>query len=324
MNRRHLLAAGLALPTIPLGAYGQEAWPERPVQLLVPYAPGGSNDVVARLMSPGFTEAFGGKAFPVDNRAGAGGAVGMAIVARGRPDGYSLLVSSASNHIFNHFVVPNQGYDPREALSAACMWVDVPNAIVVHASLGVSNLQELIAKVKSTPGGLGFGSSGIGTSNHLGGELLKIQTGMDLTHIPYRGGGPLLNDIVAGTVQLAVMNLPTALPAIESGRVKLIGLATDKRLSSRPDYPTIAEQGFPDYTVRSWTGLFAPRGTPRPILDRLSTESKRLLETPTIRTRLIELGSEPIWMGPDETDAFVRAEWDKWGPIVRQAGVTNT
>ncbi|WP_426954946.1 Bug family tripartite tricarboxylate transporter substrate binding protein [Muricoccus radiodurans] len=320
MQRRILLAAALAAPAI---ARAQESWPDRPVTLIVPYAPGGSNDVVARLMSPGFAETFGGKAFPVENRAGGGGAVGMAAVARGRPDGHTLLVSSASNHIFNHFVVPNQGYDPREALSAACMWVDVPNALVAHPSLGVSNVQELLAKVRANPG-LGFGSSGTGTSNHLAGELLKMRTGIDMTHVPYRGGGPLLNDIVAGTVQVAVMNLPTVLPAIEGNRVRLLGLATSERLRSRPSYPTIAEQGVEGYVVRSWTGLFAPHGTPRPILDRLAETSRRLLDSANIRARLTDLASEPIWMGPDETDAYVRSEWDRWGPIVRQAGVTNT
>ncbi len=323
MNRRTILQAGLAA-AIPLHrAAAQDAWPERAVTLLVPYAPGGSNDVVARLMSPGFSEAFNGRGFPVENRAGGGGSVGMGAIARARPDGYSLLVSSASNHVFNHFVVPNQGYDPREALSAACLWVDVPNVIVAHASLGVSTIQELLAKARAEPG-LGFGTSGTGTSNHLAGELLRLRTGVDITHVPYRGGGPLLNDIVGGTVKMAVMNLPTALPAIETGRVRLLGLCTDQRLRSRPSYPTVMEQGVPDFVVRSWTGLFAPKGTPRPVLERLSGESRRLLDNPTIRTRLVELGSEPIWMGPDETDAYVRSEWDKWGPVVRAAGVTST
>jgi tripartite-type tricarboxylate transporter receptor subunit TctC len=317
-----------AAATLPGWAMAEHAaaqgasWPDGAVLMIVPYAPGGSNDVVARLLTPGLQAAFG-RSFVVENRAGGGGSVGMSQVARAKPDGYTLLVSSASNHVFNHLVVPDQGYDPRQALSAVAMMVDVPNALAVHASLGVTDVQGLLAKIRATQGGLSFASTGVGSSNHLAGELLRLRTGIELNHVPYRGGGPALSDLISGTVPMAFLNLPTVLPAHEAGQVRILGVGGKKRLSSRPDIPTIGEQGVPDYEVQSWTGLFAPSGTPRPIIDRLSAEIRNLLRAPTMRQRLNELGSEDIWAGPVETDAFVRAEFDRWAPIVKQSGASS-
>jgi len=244
----------------------------------------------------------------------------MGQVARARPDGYSLLVSSASNHVFNHFVVLDQGYDPREALSAAAMLTDVPNCIGVNAALGVSDVQGLIAKLKASPG-MGFGSSGVGSSNHLAGELFRLLTGTDLVHVPYRGGGPVISDLLSNTISIAFLNLPTLLPALETGKVRLIGVCSGERVAVRPDLPTVAEQGVRDYAVRSWTGLFAPRGTAPEVLARLAEACREIMALPAVKTRLDELASVPIWTGPAETDAFVRAEFAKWGPIVRAAGV---
>ena len=328
MKRRQLGGALGALALAATGRAGparaQDGWPARAVVMVVPWAPGGSNDVVARLLTPGLSEAFGGKSFVVENRAGAGGAVGMAAVARARPDGYQLLVSSASNHVFNHFVVPDQGYDPREALAGIAMLVDVPNCLAVNVDTGVSTVPELIAKIRATRGGMSFASSGVGSSNHLAGELFRLRANVELTHIPYRGGGPAIADLIAGTVPIGFMNLPTAIPAVETGRVRIIGVGAANRVESRPDIPTIAEQGVPDYAVRSWTGLFAPKATPRPIVEKLAAECERLLKLPSTRARLAEIASESIFMGPDETDAYVRAEFDRWGPVVKQAGVSNT
>jgi tripartite-type tricarboxylate transporter receptor subunit TctC len=314
--------AALSMPLLlsPLAAArAQGGWPARPVILLVPWAPGGSNDLTARLLAPHLSERFG-QSFVVENRPGAGGAVGMGQVARARPDGYTLLVSSASNHVFNHFVVLDQGYDPREALSAVAMLTDVTNCIGVNVALGVSDVQGLIAKLKASPG-MGFGSSGVGSSNHLAGELFRMLTGTELVHVPYRGGGPVISDLLSNTISIAFLNLPTLLPALETGKVRLLGVGSAERVAIRPDLPTIAEQGVPNYDVRSWTGLFAPRGTAPDILARLATACREIMALPAVKTRLDELASVPIWSGPAETDAFVRAEFDRWGPIVRAAGV---
>ena len=321
-TRRAVLAALAALLPPPLAAAAQEAWPSRPVSLLVPYAPGGSNDVVARLLAPHLEARFG-QPFLVENRPGGGGTIGMGLVARARPDGLTFLVSSASNHVFHPLISPDLGYDVREALAGVAMLVDVPNVVAVNPALGVSSIPELIDKVRGMRGGISFASSGVGTSNHLAGELFRLKTGLEMTHVPYRGGGPAVQDLVAGTVQLAFMNLPTVLPPSQDGRLRILAVGTAERVASQPGIPTVAEQGVPDYAVRSWTGLFAPRGTPAPVLQRLSTAVRELLEQPDMRRRLLELGSEPIWSDPAATDRFVREEYERWGPVVRAATITR-
>ena len=322
MNRRNVIALAATTVAAPFVARAQDAWPNRPVTLLVPFAAGGSNDVVARLLAPAL-EAKLGQPFVVENRPGGGGSLGMGMVARGRPDGSVFLVSSASNHVFHPLVSGDLGYDPREALPAVSMLVDVPNVVAANPSVGVNNIQELIAKVRATRGGFSFASSGVGTSNHLAGELFRLRTGLELTHVPYRGGGPALNDLVAGTVPIGFMNLPTVAPPASDGRVKILAVCTAQRVSIRPDLPTVMEQGVADYAVRSWTGLFAPRGTPAPLVERFAAAVREALAAPQINGRLIAIGSEPLWMSPADTDAFVRQEYERWGPVVRAAGITK-
>lgn len=322
MKRRQVFAMAATSLAAPGLARAQDAWPGRPVTLLVPFAAGGSNDVVARLLAPALEQKFG-HPFVVENRPGGGGSLGMGMVARARPDGLTLLISSASNHVFHPLVSGDLGYDPREALPAVSMLVDVPNVIAVHPGFGVNNVQELIAKVRATRGGASFASSGVGTSNHLAGELFRLRTGLDLTHVPYRGGGPAINDLIAGTVPIGFMNLPTVAPPASDGRVKIIAVCTADRVSIRRDLPTVMEQGVPDYAVRSWTGLFAPRGTPQPVIDRLSAAVREALASQAIGGRLVAIGSEPLWMSPSDTDAFVRQEYERWGPVVRAAGISK-
>jgi tripartite-type tricarboxylate transporter receptor subunit TctC len=290
------------------------------VRLIVPYAPGGANDILARIYGQRLTERLG-QPFVVENRPGGGGAVGMGLVARARPDGLTFLVSSASNHIFHALIATDLGYDVRQAFQGVAMLVDVPNVVAANTAFGVTNIQELIAKVKSLPHGISFGSSGVGSSNHLAGELFRLRTGLDMTHVPYRGGGPALADVISGTIPVVFLNLPTMLPPAEAGLVRILAVGTENRVPSRPDIPTVAEQGVADYAVRSWTGLFAPRGTPRPVIDRLSTALREILDAPATRARLTEMGSEPIYMDPAETDRFVVQEYDRWGPVVKAANV---
>jgi len=322
VNRRNLIVLAAACAAAPAVARAQDAWPGRAVTLLVPFAAGGSNDVVARLLAPALEQAFG-HPFVVENRPGGGGSLGMGMVARARPDGLTLLVSSASNHVFHPLVSGDLGYDPREALSGISMLVDVPNVLAVHPGFGVTSVQELIAKVRATRGGVSFASSGVGTSNHLAGELFRLRTGLELTHVPYRGGGPAINDLIAGTVPMAFMNLPTVAPPASDGRVRILAVCTAERVSIRRDLPTVTEQGVPDYAVRSWTGLFAPRGTPAPVVERISAVVRDALASPQIGGRLVAIGSEPLWMSPADTDAFVRQEFDRWAPVVRAAGITT-
>ena len=217
LTRRAALAAPALLLAHAAGA--QEAWPSRPVTLLVPWAPGGSNDVVARLLAAPLEARFG-QPFIIENRPGGGGSIGMGMVARARPDGLTLLVSSASNHVFHPLIAPDLGYDVREALPGIAMLVDVPNVVVANPAFGVRTIPELIARVKSLPQGISFGSSGVGTSNHLAGELFRLKTGLDMTHVPYRGGGQAITDLIAGTVPLAFLNLRDKTFALKVHRVQ--------------------------------------------------------------------------------------------------------
>jgi tripartite-type tricarboxylate transporter receptor subunit TctC len=320
MHRRTLLGA-LAAPVVIGSATAQEAWPTRPITLVVPWAPGGSNDSVARLLATPLAERLG-QSVVVENRPGGGGSIGMGQVVRARPDGHTLLVSSASNHVFHALVSPDLGYDTREALAAVSMWVDVPNVLAVNPALGINNVQELLARIRATRGGFSFGSSGTASSNHLAGELFRMMTNTDLTHVPYRGGGPVATDLMSGTIPMAFMNLPTVVGPAAGGRIRIIGVCTGERVRIRPDLPTVAEQGVPGYAVRSWTGLFAPRGTPRAVIERLSAESKAVMESAATLARLTDQAMDTIYMDPARTDAFVREEFDRWGPVVRAARVT--
>jgi len=316
LARRHLLPlAALALPR----AGRAQAWPSRPVTLVVPWAPGGSNDVVARLLAAPLEARFG-QPFVVENRPGGGGSLGMGAVVRARPDGQTLLISSASNHLYHPLIAGDLGYDPAQALAAVCMLTDVPNVLAVANATGVTDVPGLIAKAKAMPG-MAFASSGVGSSNHLAGELFRLRTGLDLTHVPYRGGGQAIADLIAGTVPMAFLNLPTVLPPALDGRCRIIGVGTERRVPSRPEIPTIQEQGVADYAVRSWTGLFAPKETPAAVIAQLAAACAAALAQPAIRQRLIDTASEPLFLPPGETARFVAAEYARWGPVVKAANV---
>ena len=321
-GRRKALLLPLAAPALLLspGALAQEAWPARPVTLIVPWAPGGSNDVAARLLAPALEARFG-QPFVVENRPGGGGSLGMGLAARARPDGYTLLVSSASNHIFHPLAARDLGYDVQQVLLPVCMLVDVPNVLAVSNAFGARSVAELVEKVRATRGGTSFGSSGVGSSNHLAGELFRLRTGLDLTHVPYRGGGQAIADLIANTVPMVFLNLPTVSGPAAGGQCRILAVGSAERVRSRPEIPTMQEQGVPDYAVRSWTGLFAPRGAPAEVTARLAPALREILEAQAIRQRLVEMGSEPIWMSPAETERFVRTEYERWGPVVRAANI---
>jgi tripartite-type tricarboxylate transporter receptor subunit TctC len=318
-TRRAFLAAPAAALAAP--AYAQApAWPGRAVTMIVPYAAGGSNDVVARMLTPALEGKFR-QPFVVENRAGGGGSVGMTMVARARPDGLTMLVSSASNHLFHPLASNEQPYDAREAFDGVSMLTDVPNVVAVHPSVPANNIQELIAWIRTQDRGVSYGSSGVGTSNHLAGELFRLRTGLEMTHVPYRGGGPAITDLIAGNVLLCFMNLPTVAPPAAAGRVRILAVCTQNRVALRQDLPTVTEQGVENYAVRSWTGLFAPRGTPKPVLEAMSATIREALETDAVKRRLADIASEAIWTDPAGTDSFVRQEYERWTPVVRAANI---
>lgn len=320
-GRRALLATPLVAIGTPSALRAQgDAWPSRPVTMIVPWAAAGSNDVTARLLAPALEARFR-QPFVVENRPGGGGSVGMGLAARARPDGLTVLISSASNHVFHPLISNEVNYDVREAFHGVAMLADVPNVLAVHPSVPATNLAELLAWIRTQRGGVSYGSSGVGSSNHLTGELLRLRSGLDLTHVPYRGGGPALADLIGGTIKMAVMNLPTLVPPAEGGRVRLIGVATGERVALRPELATIQEQGMSDFQVRSWVGAFVPRGTPRPVVEALTAGFREALESPAAQRRLRDIGSEPIYMDAATTDAFVAAEYARWAPVIRAANV---
>ena len=311
----------LATPILTSAGFAQrDSYPSRPVTLIVPWAAAGSNDVTARLMAPALEARFR-QPFVIENRPGGGGSVGMAMASRARPDGLTVLISSASNHVFHPLISHEVPYDVREAFHGVAMLADVPNVLAVNPAVPATNLAELLAWIRAQRGGASYGSSGVGSSNHLAGELLRMRTGVDISHVPYRGGGPALADLIGGTIPMAIMNLPTLAPAAEGGRVRLIGVATAQRVALKPDLPTIQEQGVPDFSVRSWVGAFVPRGTPRPVIEALTGGFRDALDTPLARQRLRDIGSEPIFMDAAATDAFVVEEYARWTPVVRAANV---
>lgn len=318
MRRRTLLlGALLARPAL---AQDLGGWPARPVRLVIPFPPGGPTDIYGRLLAEHLARVFG-QPFVVENRPGGGGSLGMGMVVRARPDGLTLLVSSASNHVFHPLISPDLGYQVPEALVGVAMMVDVPNVVAATNGLGVSSIPELVEKIRATRGGVAFASSGVGSSNHLAGELFRLRANLEMTHVPYRGGGQAMPDLIGGTVPVGFLNLPTVSGPAAAGRVKLLAVGSDTRVASRPEIPTVQEGGVPNYAVRSWTGLFAPKGTPAPVVERISAAMKEILDQPAIKGRLVDGGSEPIWSSPADTDRFVVAEYARWAPVVKAANV---
>jgi len=319
-----LTVPGLTVPglTVPgLTGRALAAWPDRPVTLLVPYAAGGSTDLVARLLAPKL-QAILGPSVVVENRTGAGGAIGTAEVARRPGDGSVFLVSSASNHVMNPIVAPGQTPDTRQAFAGVSMLADVPLALTVTNRLAARNVPELVALLKREPGRHSYASSGVGGSQHLAGELFALRAGVEIVHVPYRGGGPALNDLMSGQVSFAFLNLPTALPQAENGTVRILAVAGERRSALKPDIPTVLEQGVADFVVRSWSALFAPKATPAPIVERMGDAVRQVLADAPTRARLAELGTEAESSTSADLDRYVREEYALWEPVIRTARVT--
>jgi len=294
-------------------------FPSRPMRLIVNFPPGGTTDILARLIGPKLTEAFK-QTVVIDNRAGASGMIGANAAAKARNDGYTfgLLISTnaISPALFAH--VP---FDPVRDFAPITLLVSVPNVISVHPSVPASTLTELIALAKTQPGKLSFGTSGTGTSVHLTGELFKSLAKVDITHVPYKGGGPALSDLIAGQIPMGVQNIVTVVQYVRTGRVRALGISSLERSPVLPDVPTIASAGFPGFEAKEWYGLVAPAGTPNPIVARLNREIVRIMHLPDINARMVEQGAEIVADSPEEFGAFIRTELAKWTRIVRETGM---
>ncbi|MBJ2156901.1 Bug family tripartite tricarboxylate transporter substrate binding protein [Variovorax sp. IB41] len=311
--------ASTLLVCLPLAAAAQAGdFPTKAIRLVVPFPPGGATDAAARLVAVKMSEHWGQPVL-VDNRAGAGGNVGSDIVAKSPADGYTLVMGVTGSHAINTSLYSKMPYDPVADFVAVSQVAVVPNVLVVHPSVPAKNLAELVALAKKEPGKLNYASLGNGTAAHLGMEMLKADAGVDITHVPYKGSAPAVSDLLAGQVQMMVDGLPSALPHVKAGKLRAIALTSLRRSPSLPDLPTIAET-YPGFYADAWSGLFAPKGTPQPVVDKLSAEVQRILKLPDVREKLAALGAEPVGSTQAEFTAHVKREIDKWAKVVKASG----
>lgn len=326
-SRRHSLLAlaalctGLALPGL---AAAQAAWPSKPVRIVVPFAPGGTTDILARVLAPELSKAFG-QSFVVDNKAGAGGNIGAELVAKSPGDGHTLLMGTVGTHGINKSLYSKLPYDPQKDFAPVTLVAGVPNVMVMNAkraqSLGITNVAEFVRYAKAHPGQLNMASSGNGTSIHLAGELFKSRNGIFMTHIPFRGSGPALNDLIGGAVDVMFDNLPSAMPHIQAGSLKAFAVTSAVRSAALPDVPTVAEAGkLPGFEASSWFGLLAPAGTPPDIVSRLQQETAKALALPAVKERLLAQGAIPSGNTPADFTQLIDSEIAKWATVVKASG----
>ncbi len=318
LTRRALMAGAAALLAAP--AIAQTGFPNRPITLVVPFAAGGSTDVVARLIAQKMSEGLGQQVV-VENVAGAGGNVGAARITKAEPDGYQILMGTVATHALNPLMLKRKPYDAVTDFAPISLLAIVPNVLIVNPSLPANTVPELVALLKANPGKYNYASSGIGTPLHLSGELFKSLAKVEMQHIAYRGSGPALNDVVAGVVPIQFDNLPSASAFIQAGTLKALGVTTKERAPSFPDVPTIAE-ALPGYETYTWNALFAPKGTPKEIIDRLNAEAVRAVKDPAVGERMKVFSAAVVGSTPEALAEHVKAEIAKWTPVVKEAGVS--
>ena len=317
MNRRSLIAAAAALPLPALAQDGP--YPSRPVRMVVNFPPGGTTDIAARIYAERLQVRLG-QPVPVENRGGATGNIGAEAVARATPDGYTVLSTAVSPAAINYALFgARMPYKP-EDLAAVGLYLRVPNVIMVHPSQPIRTIQELVAAAKARPGALNYGSAGSGGSPHMSMEMFLLRTGTRMTHVPFRGAGPMLIEAVAGRLEASVDNIPSCIGHIREGRLRALAVTGHVRSTVLPDVPTLAETVAPGFEATAWFGMQAPARTPRPVIERLSAAVLQAVAEPAIQAKLREVGSEPRPLGPAEFGAFIAAENEKWREVVRVAG----
>lgn len=310
-----VLACALALA----GPAAAQPYPQKGVRFIAPFAAGGALDTLTRTIAQRLQDDWGQPVL-VENRTGAGGNIGADLVAKAPPDGYTLVMGTIATHAINVSLYEKMPYDAVKDFAPVTIAASINNSVTVHPSVPARNVQELIAHAKANPGKLTFGSAGSGTSQHLAGELFKTMAGVDMVHVPYKGGALVMTDLLGGQISLTFGDIPTALPHIRSGKLRSIGVTAARRSPQLPDVPTVAEQGLAGFDVAAWFGVFTTGGTPRPVVDQLNASIVRVLKLPEVREKLVGVGMEPITNTPDEFAAFVRSEIAKWAPIVKASG----
>jgi tripartite-type tricarboxylate transporter receptor subunit TctC len=297
-----------------------QSYPTKPIRMIVPFVPGGNTDIIARVYAPKMAE-FLGQQIVIENRGGAGGVIGTEVVARAAPDGYMLVMVSAG-HTINPAMIKKLPYDSVKDFAPISMIADVPTAFVVHPSLPAKNVREFIAIARSRPGEINYSTAGRGTVGHLAAELLSSMAKIKLVHVPYKGTGQAMVDLVAGHVQMQFASMPAAIQQVQTGRLRMIGQTGNKRSAAAPGIATMQESGLPGFVVSSGFGLFAPAGTPRAIIDRIHSALVKALNDPAVKENLAKQGAEVVASTPEEYDQFNRAEIAKWIKVVAEAGIT--
>ena len=302
------------------GSAGAQGYPVRPLRFIVPFPPGGGNDIMARVVGQKLTESFGVQVV-IDNRAGAGGNIGAETAAHAVPDGYTLFLGGVGSHGINPAIQAKLPYDPVRDFAPVSLIASAPLLAVVHPSVPAKSIGDLIKLARARPGQLNFASSGVGTIGHLSAELLNAMAGIRIEHVPYKGTGPALTDLLGGQVQLMFNSAVSMLPQVRTGKLRALAVTSAKRLAALPEMPTVAESGVPGYEAASWYGVFVPAGTARPTIEKLSGEVVRITRAPDVRERLLADGAEPAGMSPAEFAAFIQRELARWAKVVREAGI---
>jgi tripartite-type tricarboxylate transporter receptor subunit TctC len=315
---RHLILVILAV--LLSGAAHAQAWPSKPIRLVVPFAPGGSSSIVARAVGTEMEKNLG-QPIVIDNRPGGGGNVAMQEVARAEPDGYTLIIGHLGTLAVNPFMFDTLPFDTNGDFAAVSLLVKVPNIFVVHADVPAKDLREFVALVKKQPGKLFYGSAGNGSAGHLVFEYLKLLSGMDIVHVPYKGTGPNLIDLLAGRTQATSAGTPPLMPHVKSGKLRAIAVAGDKRLPTMPEVGTVAEQGYPGFEATQWYGINAPAKTPVAVIRRLADEAAKAVKQPSVLERFAADDAEGIGSTPEEYTAFIAAEQKRWSEVVRKANI---
>jgi tripartite-type tricarboxylate transporter receptor subunit TctC len=319
MKRARLLFSIIAAFAVPVLALAQ-GYPSKPVRVLVGFAPGGGTDVVARVISQKLSE-WWGQGVVVENRAGATGTIAAEIVAKSPADGYTLILGHVNSHAIAPNLLSKLPYDPVRDFAPIAYVGYVPNVLVVHPSVPAHSMKELIDLAKAKPGVLNYASSGNGSTQHLAGEMFKLMARVDLVHVPYKGSGQAIGDLLAGVVSMNFDTMPPVIDHIKGGRLRALAISTPQRLAQLPDVPTFVEGGLSGFDVTNWYGFMAPRGTPREIVDKLNVDINKAMKESDVRTRLEQVGTQLRETRPDEFEAFMRAEVAKYGKLVKDAGL---
>lgn len=324
LKRTGSVFGAIACAAFALGAghsAAQQNYPNKPIRMICPFPPGGTTDVVARLVAQKLTEAWKEQVV-VDNRAGAGGIIGTELAAKAPADGYTVLLGSITTHAVNPALYKKLSFDPVKDFTPVTLVVSSSQLLAVHPSVPAKSVKELIALAKAKPGQLNYASAGVGTSPHLTFELFKSMASIEAVHVPYKGTGPAITELVGGQVQMMITGVVALMPHVKTGKLRGLAVTSAKRVAALPDLPTVAESGVPKFDVSSWFGVFLPSGTPKPIVTKMNREIRKIVDMPDFRQKLISQGADPETNTPEEFAVYVKSEMAKWGKVVRDTGAS--